>query len=203
MLTADLSSSRMTPLLLAFKLKRLPEPRGAGVPPRADAEDASTTETSSEMSHRPRSEAAPPASNAKVSARGRAVGRTPEEARTSSFKRFLLRRRSASNVAASAGDQQAPPNPPTSAVCPIEGCANHFAFFTLQGIRQLRKRHYCGGCQRWVCYDHTRIAPHGKRGVCSLHSHCLCTECFGALPPEQRLARRRSNHPSVEGRWHG
>eukprot|EP00958_Prasinococcus_capsulatus_P009931 scaffold964_cov229-Prasinococcus_capsulatus_cf.AAC.1 len=96
--------------------------------------------------------------------------------------------------------------------CPIAGCPHHFRFglevrrrapFRLppldgqhasssdarrrrrwlwQGLKQRAKRHFCGECQRWVCWQHTKICPHGKYSHCSIDSKCVCVRCYDALP---------------------
>jgi hypothetical protein len=75
--------------------------------------------------------------------------------------------------------------------CNEDGCNERW------GAAKRRIRHFCGVCQAWYCEKHTRVSPHGSRGVCKPESRCMCMLCYASLSKEQQKALDADNKYSV------
>ena len=83
---------------------------------------------------------------------------------------------------------------PCSCRCHAEGCRTRFdRWYTVQGLRERMRKHYCRDCQGVYCERHTRISPHSARSQCGLDSQCLCFNCFARLPAELQLRAEKVN----------
>lgn len=55
---------------------------------------------------------------------------------------------------------------------------------------ELKRRHFCGLCERWACQDHTASSNHGPLSRCDLDSKCVCQQCFSTLPNDHPVRKR-------------
>jgi len=62
------------------------------------------------------------------------------------------------------------------------------------------KKHFCGMCQAWYCVKHTRVSPHGHRGVCLPESRCVCLHDYNMLTKEEQAVLDVDNKFSLETR---
>lgn len=89
-------------------------------------------------------------------------------------------------------------SPRSDGRCAHPGCTARLDRFKLD----LKRKHFCGICDRTYCSEHTCWVSHGPMSRCDLESKCICFGCYPLLPDnhparKRGTGRRMPKSPSV------